>query len=101
VSGAHFARGPSYIGVLGKREQCRMKVEVVCNPDCPNVTEARAQLLRAFAEAGISPGWIEWNRKSAAAPSYARAFGAPTVLVNGRDGGRDMHVRECLLSPVS
>jgi len=30
-----------------------MKVEVVCDPDCPNVSEARAQLLRVFAEAGI------------------------------------------------
>ena len=62
-----------------------MKVELVCDPDCPNVAEARAQLLRAFAEAGISPGWIEWNRNSAAAPIYARAFGSPTVLVNGQD----------------
>jgi len=62
-----------------------MKVEVVCDPDCPNVPEARAQLLRAFAEAGISPSWKEWNRDSTAAPIYARAFGSPTVLVNGQD----------------
>jgi hypothetical protein len=27
-----------------------MKVEVVCDPDCPSVPEARTQLLRAFAE---------------------------------------------------
>ena len=56
-----------------------MKVEVVCDPDCPNVPEARAQLLRAFAEAEISPGWIEWNRDSAVAPIYARAFGSTTM----------------------
>jgi mercuric ion transport protein len=62
-----------------------MKVELVCDPDCPNVAEARAQLLRAFAEAGISSRWIEWNRDSAAAPMYVRAFGSPTVLVNGQD----------------
>jgi mercuric ion transport protein len=62
-----------------------MKVEVVCDPDCPNVPEARAQLSRAFAEAGISPRWIEWNRDSKAAPIYVRAFGSPTVLVNGQD----------------
>jgi mercuric ion transport protein len=62
-----------------------MKVEVICDPDCPNVPEARTQLLRAFAEVGISPSWIEWNRDSTAAPIYARAFGSPTVLVNGQD----------------
>jgi mercuric ion transport protein len=62
-----------------------MKVEVVCDPDCRNLPEARAQLLRAFAEAGISPRWIEWNRDSKAAPIYVRAFGSPTVLVNGQD----------------
>ena len=56
-----------------------MKVEVVCDPDCPNVPEERAQLSRALTEAGISPGWIEWNRDSATAPIYARAFGSPTV----------------------
>jgi hypothetical protein len=32
-----------------------MKVEVVCDPDCRSVPEARTQLLRAFAEVGISP----------------------------------------------
>ena len=62
-----------------------MKVEVVCDPDCRNLPEARAQLLRAFAEAGISPRWIEWNRDSKAAPIYGRAFGSPTVRVNGQD----------------
>ena len=62
-----------------------MKVEVVCDPDCPNVPEARTQLLRAFAEVGISPSWIEWNHDSTAAPIYAHAFGSPTVLVNGQD----------------
>ena len=30
-----------------------MKVEVISDTDCPNVPEARAQLLRAFAEVGI------------------------------------------------
>jgi len=62
-----------------------MKVEVVCDPDCPNIPEARTQLLRAFAEVGIPPSWIEWNRDSTAAPIYARAFGSPTVLVNEQD----------------
>ena len=62
-----------------------MKVEFIYDPDCPNVAEARAHLLRAFAETGISPRWVEWSRDSAEAPVYARAFGPPTLLVNGHD----------------
>ena len=62
-----------------------MKVEFIYDPDCPNAAEARAQLLRAFAETGISPRWVEWSRDSAEAPVYARAFGSPTLLVNGHD----------------
>jgi mercuric ion transport protein len=62
-----------------------MKVEFIYDPDCPNVAESRAHLLRAFAETGISPRWVEWSSDSAEAPAYARAFGSPTLLVNGRD----------------
>jgi mercuric ion transport protein len=62
-----------------------MKVEFIYDSDCPNVAEARAQLLRAFTETGISPRWVEWNRSSVEAPSYARSFGSPTLLVNGHD----------------
>ena len=62
-----------------------MKVEFIYDRDCPNVAEARAHLLRAFAETGISPRWVEWSRDSAEAPVYARAFGSPTLLVNGHD----------------
>ena len=62
-----------------------MKVEFIYDPDCPNVAEARAQLLRAFTETGISPRWVEWSRDSAEAPAYARGFGSPTLLVNGHD----------------
>ena len=62
-----------------------MKVEFIYDPDCPNVAEARAQLLRAFTETGISPRWVEWSRDSAEAPAYVRGFGSPTLLVNGHD----------------
>jgi hypothetical protein len=79
-----------------------MKVEVIFDPDCPNVPEARAQLLRAFAEAGISPRWIEWNRDSTSAPLYARAFGFTNCSSERAGcGGAGIHARECLLSPVS
>jgi hypothetical protein len=73
-----------------------MKVEFIYDPDCPNVAEARAHLLRAFAEAGISPRWVEWSRDSAEAPVYARAFGSPTLLVNGHDVAEQASAVMCI-----
>ena len=60
-------------------------VELIYDHDCPNVTKARAQLSQAFAEAGIEPGWREWQRDDPAAPNYVCGYGSPTILVNGKD----------------
>lgn len=61
------------------------RVELIYDGDCPNVTEARAQLLRAFAEAGAEPRWQEWRGDDPDAPPHARGHGSPTILVDGRD----------------
>ena len=61
------------------------KVEFVYDADCPNIREARQALLRAFAELDITARWTEWNRSSPESPVYARQYGSPTILVNGRD----------------
>ncbi len=61
------------------------RVELVYDQDCPNVREARAVLLEAFARAQLSPTWTEWDSRGADAPSYARQYGSPTILVEGRD----------------
>lgn len=61
------------------------RVELIYDTDCPNVKDARAQLLRAFAGAGLPARWQEWERNSQESPSYVRGYGSPTVLVNGRD----------------
>jgi hypothetical protein len=64
-------------------------VELVYDEGCPNVAEARANLLRAFHAAGRQPRWIEWNRSDPGSPARVRGFGSPAVLINGRDlGGR-------------
>ncbi|MBW7997264.1 MAG: hypothetical protein FVQ81_11980 [Candidatus Glassbacteria bacterium] len=60
-------------------------VELIYDNDCPNVTEARAQLLRAFTEVGMVPHWTEWERSDQASPDYVRSFGSPTILVDGKD----------------
>ena len=60
-------------------------VDFIYDPDCPNVADARAQLLKAFALAGQQPRWKEWSSRDPAGPGHARHYGSPTILVNGRD----------------
>lgn len=60
-------------------------VELIYDRDCPNVSQARENLLRAFARAGQPPRWQEWDRANPRAPAHARAYGSPTVLINGKD----------------
>jgi mercuric ion transport protein len=60
-------------------------VELIYDLDCPNVKETRAQLLRAFAETGLSPCWHEWDRNAPESPPQVRTFGSPTILIDGQD----------------
>jgi mercuric ion transport protein len=60
-------------------------VELVYDADCPNASEARAQLLRAFTESGIEARWREWCGDDPEVPPHVRGFGSPTVLVDGKD----------------
>jgi hypothetical protein len=62
-----------------------MTVELIYFHECPNVALARERLLKAFAVVGMTPKWQEWERNDPASPAYARAYGSPSVLVNGRD----------------
>lgn len=60
-------------------------VELVYFEGCPNVPLARDRLAQAFAAAGLAPQWREWERNDPASPVHVRAFGSPSILVNGRD----------------
>jgi len=61
------------------------RVELMYDADCPNVSDARAALLQAFTRAGVSPAWLEWERKAPQSPEYVRDYGSPTLLVDGKD----------------
>jgi hypothetical protein len=61
------------------------KVELIYDHDCPNVEAAREQLRRAFQKLGQPPDWQEWNRAASSSPDYARQYGSPTILVDGKD----------------
>ena len=62
-----------------------MKVELIYDADCPNVAQARSVLIKAFTSAGVSARWREWERSAPDSPEYARSYGSPTILVDGRD----------------
>ena len=61
------------------------QVELIYDADCPNVEAARVQLRQALGSTGHPPEWVEWNRSDPESPSYARQFGSPTMLIDGRD----------------
>ena len=69
----------------GKRVFRMTAVELVYDNGCPNVALARANLIRAFEQAGLSQRWTEWERSSPNTPQRVRGFPSPTVLVGGRD----------------
>lgn len=61
------------------------EVELLYFPDCPNVPAAREQLRRAFEATGASPKWTEVDVSAEVAPPYARGYGSPSILVDGKD----------------
>lgn len=62
-----------------------MTVELIYDRDCPHVAGTRANLSRAFSDAHLPQDWKEWDRSTDGSPARVRAFGSPTVLINGRD----------------
>jgi len=60
-------------------------VELIYDPDCPNVQAARSQLRRAFEAAHLAPQWREWTRGAVGNPARIENYGSPTILVDGHD----------------
>ena len=64
-----------------------MKVDLVYDPDCPNVVEARTNLLVALQRAGLPTRWTEWDALSPDTAPAFRGHGSPAILVDGCDVG--------------
>lgn len=60
-------------------------IEFIYDRDCPNVEGARAALRDALLTLKREAMWREWDRADEHAPEYVRAYGSPTILVNGKD----------------
>jgi hypothetical protein len=74
-----------------------VRLELIYDRYCPNIAEARTNILHACNEAGMAAEWSEWDRGDTASPAYVQAFGSPTVLVEGRDvaGARSSESVSC------
>lgn len=62
-----------------------MKVELIYDADCPNAVSARSALIQALNKTGVCARWREWDRLAPDSPEYVRAYGSPTILVEGED----------------
>ncbi|UJR81267.1 hypothetical protein [Sandaracinus amylolyticus] len=60
-------------------------IELVWDPDCPNVEGAREALRAALGRVGAPLEWREWRRDDPEAPEHARRAGSPAILIDGRD----------------
>lgn len=61
------------------------KIEFIYEQSCPNVADARAQLRLALEQTGLPARWQEWEHNDPNSPAYARAYGSPSILVDGED----------------
>jgi len=66
-----------------------MSVELIYDRDCPNVLEARANLVKALAASGREARWTEWDRGAPDSPHHVRGYGSPTILVDRKDVAGD------------
>jgi len=73
-----------------------MNIQLIYDSDCPNVDATREHLRQACEQAGVTTKWREWDRSDDSVPSYVKAHGSPTVLIDGHDvGGLDEGIGNC------
>lgn len=76
-----------------------MKPDVILlyDRDCPNVSQARANLRSAFSAAGMTGDWRELDLAAPETPEHLRRLGSPTILVGGADvcGAADASGASC------
>jgi len=62
-----------------------VKVQLLSFPGCPNVAATREALRRALVASGLPPEFEEADVTSSVTPEPLKAWGSPTILVDGRD----------------
>ena len=62
-----------------------MRIQLLFFEGCPNVESARAALREAIGAERVDAGVEEIDVQAADAPAWARAWGSPTILIDGKD----------------
>ena len=62
-----------------------MLVQLLYFPDCPNVDAARRALQQALSQLEEAPLVLEVDVTSPGTPPSLRAWGSPTILIDGAD----------------
>lgn len=72
-------------------------IELVVDPDCPNVDAARRILSRALSQAGLPHAWSERVQPTDADPAGEAPdrYPSPTILVDGVEVGEPSRGRGC------
>ena len=77
-----------------------MTVQLLFFPGCPNIDATRAAVRRALAATGLPDRFEEIDVTAPTTPEPLRAWGSPTVLVDGADvAGGDPAGASCRLYP--
>lgn len=75
-----------------------MKVQLLTFPGCPSAEGAREALRRSLSAAGLPLRFEDIDLTAASTPARLRAWGSPTILVDGRDlAGADPEGPGCRL----
>lgn len=79
---------------------CRTMVQLISFAGCPHADEARRALRAALAALGREPSFEEVDFGNPDTPPALRAWGSPTVLVDGLDvTGGTPSGRSCRIYP--
>ena len=62
-----------------------LNIEFIYDNDCPNVKDAKKNLLKAINLTKTKHQVMDWERQSASSPEYVKNYGSPTILINKKD----------------
>ena len=62
-----------------------IRIELLYEPDCPNVPKARDNLRAALSACRLAPAWDELSLADPATRANHASRGSPTILVDGAD----------------